>query len=55
MAIGTLIAPAKEPPVSDVSYRRTKYRCPCGHTPRVLGVGHHRVYFETSNARLDDP
>lgn len=33
----------------------TEYRCECGHLLRVFGVGRHRVYFEPSNTRLDDP
>jgi hypothetical protein len=32
-----------------------EYRCECGHVLRVFGGGRHRVYFELTNARLDDP
>ena len=35
--------------------RRREYRCECGHALRVFGGGRHRVYFEPTNARLDDP
>jgi hypothetical protein len=47
-------APAPAP-VSAVYDRRREYRCECGHVLRVCGGGRHRVYFEPSNTRLDDP
>jgi hypothetical protein len=32
------------------------HTCPtCGHVLGVAGLGRHRVYFEISNERLDDP
>ncbi len=31
------------------------YRCSCGHVLRVSGLGRHRVYFELTDERLDDP
>lgn len=31
------------------------YRCACGHSLRVSGLGRHRIYFELSDERLDDP
>ncbi len=55
MTSGTLIAPTEAPPVSPASDRRDEYRCECGHVLRVFGGGRHRVYFEPTNARLDDP
>jgi hypothetical protein len=35
--------------------RREDYRCTCGHTLRVFGLGRHRVYFEPGNTQLDNP
>ncbi len=35
--------------------RPLEYRCECGHALRVFGGGRHRVYFELTDARLDDP
>jgi hypothetical protein len=32
-----------------------EYRCECGHVLRVSGGGRHRVYFELTDARLDNP
>jgi hypothetical protein len=55
MTGGTLIAPAGQAPVAEISDRRNEYDCQCGHTLRVFGGGRHRVYFEPGNARLDDP
>jgi hypothetical protein len=43
------------PVVSAAFDRRGEYRCECGHELRVFGGGRHRVYFEPSNTRLDDP
>jgi len=34
---------------------RREHRCECGHTLRVFGLGRHRVYFELTNKRFDDP
>jgi hypothetical protein len=56
MASATLIAPP-EPlaPAANTDPRRT-YSCPeCGHVLRVSGLGRHRVYFELSDERADDP
>ena len=55
MTAGTLIAPPEARPVSPSVDRRGEYRCECGHVLRVFGGGRHRVYFETTNTRLDDP
>ncbi len=55
MGSGTLIAPTEPPLVSVVSERRDEYRCGCGHVLRVIGGGRHRVYFEPTNMRLDNP
>ena len=55
MTSGTLIAPTEPPPVSLGPDRRVEHRCECGHVLRVFGDGRHRVYFEPSNVRLDDP
>jgi hypothetical protein len=55
MASGTLIAPAGDPSVADISGAAGQYRCECGHVLRVSGGGRHRVYFQPDNVRLDDP
>ncbi len=56
MAIATLIAPAERlAPSANPDLRRT-YSCPeCGHVLRVSGLGRHRVYFELTDERADDP
>ena len=51
---GTLTASA-ETAACVASEPRGQYRCECGHLLRVFGGGRHRVYFEPTNARLDDP
>jgi hypothetical protein len=56
MASGTLIAPAErlEPPANPDP--RGMYTCPeCGHLLRVSGLGRHRVYFELTDERAEDP
>ena len=55
MTTGTLIAPPEVRPVSQSVDRRGEYRCDCGHVLRVFGGGRHRVYFEPTNTRRDDP
>lgn len=47
-------APVEGPLAAAVKPRR-EYRCECGHVLRVFGSGRHRVYFELTNTRLDDP
>lgn len=56
MAIATLIAPPERlAPSANPDLRRT-YSCPeCGHVLRVSGLGRHRVYFELTDERADDP
>ncbi len=56
MAIETLIAPRERlAPSANPDLRRT-YSCPeCGHVLRVSGLGRHRVYFELTDERADDP
>jgi predicted RNA-binding Zn-ribbon protein involved in translation (DUF1610 family) len=50
MTGATLVAPSANQDSS-----RT-YGCPeCGHVLRVSGLGRHRVYFELTDARADDP
>ncbi len=56
MTSGTLIAPPEALAPSGNRYPRLAYGCPeCGHVLRVSGLGRHRVYFELSDERSDDP
>jgi hypothetical protein len=55
MASGTLVVPTEPPPGSAAFDRRGEYRCECGHVLHVYGGGRHRVYFDPSNERLDEP
>jgi hypothetical protein len=34
---------------------RREHRCECGHTLRVFGLGRHRLYYEPSDTRLNNP
>ncbi len=56
MTSATLIAPLERvAPAIRPDSRRT-YTCPeCGHVLRVSGLGRHRVYFELTDERADDP
>jgi hypothetical protein len=55
MASATLIAPERLAPSAEPDPRPT-YSCPeCGHVLRVSGLGRHRVYFELTDERADDP
>jgi hypothetical protein len=56
MASATLIAlPERLAPMAEPDPRRT-YSCPeCGHVLRVSGLGRHRIYFELSDERSDNP
>jgi DNA-directed RNA polymerase subunit M/transcription elongation factor TFIIS len=52
----TLIAPAERLEPSDSPNTRRTYTCPkCGHVLRISGLGRHRVYFELTDERSDDP
>jgi hypothetical protein len=56
MASATLIAPPEPPsPPANPDLRRTYSCTQCGHVLRVSGLGRHRVYFELTDARADDP
>jgi ribosomal protein S27AE len=56
MASATLIAPPERLAPSAKPDRRSTSSCPeCGHVLRVSGLGRHRVYFEPSDERADDP
>jgi transcription elongation factor Elf1 len=56
MAVATLIAPAERLAPSAKPDPRRTYACPeCGHVLRVSGLGGHRVYFELTDERADDP
>jgi hypothetical protein len=56
MTSATLIAPSERLEPSSKAVPRPTYICPeCGHVLRVSGLGRHRVYFELSDERSDDP
>jgi len=57
MASATLIAPPEQlAPSAKPDPRRPTYSCPeRGHALRVSGLGRHRVYFELTDERADDP
>jgi ssDNA-binding Zn-finger/Zn-ribbon topoisomerase 1 len=56
MASATLIAPPERLMPSAKPDPRPPYSCPeCGHALRVSGLGRHRVYFELTDERADDP
>jgi rubredoxin len=56
MSSATLIAPADRHAAIDMPDLRPTYSCPeCGHVLRVSGLGRHRVYFELTDERADDP
>lgn len=51
-----LIAPTELLATPSESDPRRTYSCPeCEHVLRVSGLGRHRVYFELSDERSDDP
>ena len=51
----TPAAKAIEPPSVEPD-RRPTYNCTaCGHVMRVIGLGRHRVYFEPTDHRREDP
>jgi rubredoxin len=55
MASATLNAP-KHGTLAPATTGRREYECRrCGHVLEVFGLGHHRIYFEPANLRLDDP
>jgi predicted RNA-binding Zn-ribbon protein involved in translation (DUF1610 family) len=56
MTSATLIgAPERLAPAAGPDSTRT-YACPeCGHVLRVSGLGRHRVYFELTDERADNP
>jgi hypothetical protein len=56
MASATLIAPPERLASAANPDPRPTYSCPeCGHTLRVSGLGRHRVYFDLTNERANDP
>jgi ribosomal protein S27AE len=56
MASATLIAPPEPLASSAKTDPRPTYGCPqCGHVLRMSGLGRHRMYFELSDERADDP
>jgi hypothetical protein len=56
MASTTLIAPAERHARSATPHPRRTYTCPeCGHVLRVSGLGRHRVFFELTDERAEDP
>jgi hypothetical protein len=55
MAGGALIAAREQAARPQLADHTPVYCCECGHVLQVFGRGRHRVYFEPSNQRLDDP
>jgi predicted RNA-binding Zn-ribbon protein involved in translation (DUF1610 family) len=56
VAGATLIAPAEPLWIPSERDPRRTHSCPeCGHVLRVSGLGRHRVYFELSDERSQDP
>jgi hypothetical protein len=56
MTSATLIAPPERLAPSPKPDPRRTYSCPeCRHVLRVSGLGRHRVYFELTDERADDP
>jgi predicted RNA-binding Zn-ribbon protein involved in translation (DUF1610 family) len=56
MTSATLIAPDERLAPAVAPDSRRTYTCPqCGHVLRVAGLGRHRVYFELTDERADDP
>jgi hypothetical protein len=56
VAGATLIAPAELLATPSESVPGRTYSCPeCEHVLRVSGLGRHRVYFELSDERSQDP
>jgi len=52
----TLIAPTELLATPSESDQRRTYSCTeCEHVLRVSGLGRHRVYFELSDERSEDP
>jgi hypothetical protein len=50
----TVQAPREEHAAATPKAQR-EYHCECGHALRFFGSGRHRVYFELTNEKLDDP
>ena len=56
MASATLIAPPERLAHTSKPDPRRAYTCTeCAHVLRVSGLGRHRVYFEFTDERADDP
>lgn len=52
----TLVAPLERQRPHGAPDSRRIYTCPeCAHVLRVVGLGRHRVYFELTDERADDP
>ncbi len=56
MTSATVIAaPERTAPSAKPNRRPTNSCTECGHVLRVSGLGRHRVYFEPSDKRGEDP
>ena len=56
MASATLIAPPEPQAAGATRDQGPTHSCPeCGHVLRFTGLGRHRVYFELTDERADDP
>lgn len=49
------VIPPQVPAPATRPARESEYRCECGQSLRVFGVGRHRVYFEPGPTQLDAP
>jgi hypothetical protein len=55
MSSATLIPPQERSACHGQPEGRPTYGCECGHVLRSFGGGRHRVYFELSDPRSEDP
>jgi hypothetical protein len=54
MATATLTAPERGSASAEQQADARVYRCACGSTLRVFGLGRHRVYFQRDETAAED-
>jgi hypothetical protein len=54
MATATLTGPERSSPSAESQADARVYRCACGNTLRVFGLGRHRVYFQRDETGSED-